>query len=54
MRIKDRAAKPPARLRNTGPRVISRAPEWRIPMRADVEASAADIEQSIDLLRRRL
>jgi hypothetical protein len=41
-------------------RVISRAPalftasDTEFPMRADVVAASADIEQSIDLLRRRL
>jgi hypothetical protein len=29
-------------------------PDSEVPMRLDVEAAKADIEQSIDLLRRRL
>ena len=49
---------PPATLYRRGARVISRAPAdvfgLESPMRADVETAAADIEQSIELLRRRL
>jgi len=55
---RDSSVHGPMRLFCTPPRVISRAPavgwDMESSMRADVETAAADIEQSIELLRRRL